>query len=285
MHTPIILVISSVVCFLFVYMASKQNQQSSGPCPQGGQHALKRPLFTDISGAEEAVVRFATSSEVYWQNVSKYIRILNRMVSEVSNRMEASLNELNRDTVVIYRDITFLRQQVDLLSARRGESEGLYPQPLLMPPSVIRLVTRTQLQLIGGPTMASSGSSGASCPTVANVSLPQVTPLMTSSEAGQGNKVESCVSAAPEGPRPKEARPGFDASGQSSRRFFRVFSKETHPAQPSGQMSGPGPWVEEEKPSLKEKEESVRRFEGYSKEGRTLVTPCKEMALQSPVWN
>ena len=64
--------------------------------------------------------------------------------------MEASLNELNRDTVVMYRDITLLRQQVDLLSARLDEPKGLYLQPSLMPPSVVFLVTCTQPHLMGG---------------------------------------------------------------------------------------------------------------------------------------
>ena len=143
--------------------------------------------------------------------------------------METSLNELNRDTVVMYRDISLLRQQVNLLSACYGEPEELYPQPPLMPPSVVCLVTCTRSQLMGGPIMASSGSSVASYPTVANVSLPRVTPLMASSEAGQGDRAERCDSAAPVGPRPKEARPGFDTSGQSSRRFSGTFSKGTHP--------------------------------------------------------
>ena len=90
------------------------------------------------------------------------------MVLEVSNQLEISLNELNRDTVVMYRDITLLRQQVDLSSARHSEPEGLYQQPPLMPPAVVRLVPCTQLLLTGGPIMASSSSIVASCPTVAN---------------------------------------------------------------------------------------------------------------------
>ena len=89
--------------------------------------------------------------------------------------------------------------------------------------------------------MASSDFSVTSCPTVANVSLSQITPLLAPSEAGQGDMAERCVSAAPEGPRPKEVRPGFDASGQSSRCFSEAFSKRTHPAEFSGQMSDPGP--------------------------------------------
>ena len=109
MHTLIIIVISSVVCFLVVDMASEQNRQSSGPCPQGGPQPLKKPLFTDISGANDVVVRLATSFKVYRQNVNKDFQTLNRVVSEVSNRLEASLNELNKDTVVMYRDITLLR--------------------------------------------------------------------------------------------------------------------------------------------------------------------------------
>ena len=79
MHTLTIIVISSVVCFLVVDMASELNQQSSDPRSQGGPHPLKRPLFTDISGAEEAVVRLAF--EINRQNVSKDIQALNRMVS------------------------------------------------------------------------------------------------------------------------------------------------------------------------------------------------------------
>ena len=124
MCIPIIIVTSSVVCFLVVDMASVQSQQSSGPRPQGSPPSLLWPLFTDISRAEEAVVRFMTSFEIYRQAVSKDIQMLNRLILEVSNRMEASLNELNRDTVVMYRDITLLCQQVDLLSARLGEPEG-----------------------------------------------------------------------------------------------------------------------------------------------------------------
>ena len=64
MHTLIIIVISSVACFLVVDMASEQNRQSSGPRPQGGPQLFKRPLFTDISSAEDAVVRLATSFEI-----------------------------------------------------------------------------------------------------------------------------------------------------------------------------------------------------------------------------
>ena len=127
MYTLIIIVTSSVVCFLVADMASRPSQQSSEPCLEGGPLPLSRSLFTDISGVEEAVIRLITSFEVYRQAVSKNIQTLNRLISEVSNQMEASLNELN--TVVIYRDITLLRQQVDLLSAHHGELEGLYPQP------------------------------------------------------------------------------------------------------------------------------------------------------------
>ena len=121
--------------------------------------------------------------------------------------------------------------------------------------------------------MASSGSSVASCPTVANVLLPRVIPLPVPSKAGEGDRAERCVSAAPEGPRPKEARPGFDASGQSSRRFSGAFPEEDTPPSLQARRVAPGSWVEVERPSVEEKEESVRRFEGYSKEGRTLVPP------------
>ena len=85
MHIFVMIVISSVVCFLDVDMASEQNQQFSGPRPQGGPHPFKRPLFIDISGAEEVVVCLATSFEIYRQNVSKDIQTLDSMVSEVSN--------------------------------------------------------------------------------------------------------------------------------------------------------------------------------------------------------
>ena len=110
-----------------------------------------------------------TSLEVYRQSVSKDIQTLNRLILEISNQMEVSLNELNRDTVVMYSNVALHRQQVDLLSICHGEPEGLYPQPPLTPPSVVRLVTCTQPPLMGGPIMAFSGSGVANCPTVVSV--------------------------------------------------------------------------------------------------------------------
>ena len=59
-----------------------------------------------------------------------------------------------------------------------------------MPPSVVRLGICTQLPLMDGLIMASSGSNVASCPTVASVSLPRVTPLLALLEAGQGDRAE-----------------------------------------------------------------------------------------------
>ena len=55
------------------------------------------------------MVRLMTSFQAYRQAVSKDIKTLNRLNSKVLYRIEVSMNELNRDTVVMHSDITLLR--------------------------------------------------------------------------------------------------------------------------------------------------------------------------------
>ena len=86
-------------------MASEQNHQSSGPHFDSGPPPVRRLLFTDISGAEEVVAQLMTSFQAYRYAVAIDITTLNLLISEVSNGMETSLNELNRDIVIMYRDI------------------------------------------------------------------------------------------------------------------------------------------------------------------------------------
>ena len=57
--------------------------------------------------------------------------------------------------------------------------------------------------------MASSGSSVASCPTVANVLLPRVIPLPVPSKAGEGDRAERCVSARAGRAKTKGSTPRF----------------------------------------------------------------------------
>ena len=228
--------------FSVVGMASGGDQQSSGLRPEGGPPPPtgRRPLFTDIRGAEEVVAQLMATFQAYRSNVAKDFQSLYEMIVDVSNRMEASLNELNKDTVVMYRDITLLRQQAGLTSAHYSAPEELYPQPSPMLPSEVRPLFSLP-PLAGRPMTVSSGSSAVSCPTVASISLPRVTPFLAPSAAKQGGRAERCESAAPEGPRPKEVRPGPAKSNLLSARSSEVPLKGAPPAQPTGQKTGPGP--------------------------------------------
>ena len=171
------------------------------------------------------------------------------------------------------RDITLLRQQVDLLNARHSEPEGLYPQPPLMPPSVVRLVPCTQPLLTGGPIMASSGSGVAICPTVVNVSLPE------SPHYWLLRRLDRVIERKDVRRPRRKCRDQRKHAPVLTHRANQVdvslgrFTKGRTPPSLRARQVAPGPWVEVGRPSLEEKEESVRRFERYSKEGRTLVPP------------
>ena len=123
-------------------MASGGDQQSSGLRPEGGPPPPigRRPLFTDIRGAEEVVAQLMATFQAYRSNVAKDFQSLYEMIVDVSNRMEASLNELKKDTVVMYRDITLLRQQTGLTSAlqcSRGAVSAALTNASFGSPSVV----------------------------------------------------------------------------------------------------------------------------------------------------
>ena len=218
------------------------NAVSSGPRGSGSSATFNRPLFTDLRGAEETVAELKAAFESFRWHVVRDVKLIYNGVLDITARTEASLREVNEDTIELCRDIATLRLQVNRLESelRQGCMEELTAQPVLMPPSSFQTATLSCYIEASPPSgSATQAVSTASGLIVADSTLPPT----ASNLCLLGNRREGTVAkgelVGPGGSGPIELL--SEPEVQKTSDFGSTSDELLVPAQRAIQKNGPGP--------------------------------------------
>ena len=267
------------------------NAVSSGPRGGGSSATFNGPLFTDLRGAEETVAELKAAFESFRWHVVRDVKLIYNGVLDITARTEASLREVNEDTIELCRDIATLRLQVNRLESelRQGCMEELTAQPVLMPPSSFQTATLSCYIEASPPSAsATQAVSTASGLIVADSTLPPT----ASNLCPLGNRREGTVAKGelvrPGGSGPSELLSEPEVLKTSD--FGSISDELLVPAQRAIQKNGPGPRcgnlntvmrrMKRQRQAARRREESVRGSQSLS--SLTVAVHSETLERRSP---